>query len=317
MSGGPRRARGRVWGARRKVGPPQLPAADPPSLPPLPDSPPPPSPPPSFADALATAHAFITSLLPTPAAAAASDDDDDDDGHWLAARCFPRRLPAAPAAAAPHDVLAVGSRALPIARARIHIYDFAVFADTAALPASAAAPTLRAHAPSSPEFGRALRSADDVPMSLVVRIARNIPVPLMRAEYHRILSRRIRQVGGDPDDAALATVVSHFRSDALPPSARVGIGSVRKGTLIEFRRGPGGSLAASADGVPVVTVTSPHLAAAVFDIYVGDEPACPAARETACTGAAAVVGGAARPPRIDGAGLVCERGAACAAARLD
>jgi hypothetical protein len=155
-------------------------------------------------------------------------------------------------------------------------------------------------------------------MALVVRIARNIPVPLMRAEYARILGRRIKRVGGSPSDAALATVVSHFRMDALPPSARVGIGSVRKGTLIEFRRGPGGTLAASADGVPIVAVTSPALAAAVFDIYVGDEPACPAAREAACAGAAAVVAGGG-VPAVDGRGLVCVRGGGgrCEGAKLD
>lgn len=123
------------------------------------------------------------------------------------------------------------------------------------------------------------------------------------------------RVGGDPSDAALKAVVSHFRSDALPPSARAGIGLVRKGTIIAFTRGPGGALTATADGHHVVSVNSQALTEAVFDIYLGDEPACPSAQAVACTGAAAVLAGAPRPPRVNGGGLVCERGGC--AARLD
>ena len=143
------------------------------------------------------------------------------------------------------------------------------------------------------------------------------PTRTQRAEYARILGRRIVRVGGDPSDAALRAVISHFRSDALPPCARAGpgAGAIKKGTIIEFRRGPGGALTASANGHHIVSVASPALTEAVFDIYLGDEPACPSAQEAARAGAAAVVAGAPRPPRVDGGSLVCERGGC--AARLD
>ena len=127
-----------------------------------------------LADALSAASAFVAGLLGTGSTSA--DASDDEDAHdWLAARCFPRRLHGS---GAPQDLLTVGSRRFPLGIS-VHVYDFALLADADALRASAAAPTLRAHASATPEFGRALRSADDVPMTLVVRIARTLPVPLM------------------------------------------------------------------------------------------------------------------------------------------
>jgi len=198
-------------------------------------------------------------------------------------------------------------------RVNLNIYDFGVYIDPGALRASSCAAALAASPPAAPAFGRALRSADDVPMTLAVRLRHTLPVPMLRSEYRRILGRRVARVGGSPSDAALDRMISHFRADALPPGARAGRGSVKMGTVLEFVRGPGGSLAASADGVPIVRVESPALAAAVFDIYVGDMPVSPEAKLEACAAAAALVAGTERPPRRAGA-LVCAGGDAAAAA---
>ena len=47
---------------------------------------------------------------------------------------------------------------------------------------------------------------------------------------------------------------------------------MRKGTVLTFRRDPGGQLSAAANALPLVTVRSSPLAAAVFDIYFGEQP---------------------------------------------
>jgi len=120
-------------------------------------------------------------------------------------------------------------------------------------------------------------------------------------------------------------MLSHFRSDALPPSARhsggilngfgslaglMGFGGIKgvhdqgksknagalaKGAVIEFHRSPGGKLTASVDGAHVATVdNSVLLAAAVFDLYIGAQPVCGAARASAHEAVAAwVIGGGA------------------------
>jgi hypothetical protein len=234
------------------------------------------------------------------------------DAAWRETRCFPSRIapppsgsgkgevggssgPAPPRGPATHRLAAVGTRAFTLWGASLRIYDFAVYV---APDAAAASPALVANAsPSSCSaaapggggddpalaFSRALRSADDVPKTLVVRTRRALPLPLMKAEYARILSRRITAVGGSPDDAALAEVIGLFRADVLPPSARGPAGMVRAGTVLEFGRAPGGRLSIALDGHPVGEVESRALSSAVLDIYLGlDLPACPAAARAGC-----------------------------------
>jgi len=73
---------------------------------------------------------------------------------------------------------------------------------------------------------------------------------------------------------------------------------VRKGTVLTFRRDPGGQLSAAANALPLVTVRSAPLAAAVFDIYFGEQPVSKRAkrvrRRAARAAAPAAVG--RRPP---------------------
>ena len=54
-------------------------------------------------------------------------------------------------------------------------------------------------------------------------------------------------------------------------------GSIRKGSVITFtREGPEGRVTASAGGRQLASVRSPDLAAALFDLYLGDQVCCSA-----------------------------------------
>ena len=48
-------------------------------------------------------------------------------------------------------------------------------------------------------------------MALMVRASRNLPIVLLAKEYERILKRRLRVVGGLPDDPALHAMLENFR----------------------------------------------------------------------------------------------------------
>lgn len=74
--------------------------------------------------------------------------------------------------------------------------------------------------------------------------------------------------------------MAYFDAAALPPSVTRN-GCIRKGTTLHFARSRRGALTATADGRPLTTVTSPKLCAAVFDLYLGDEPVCRKARAEA------------------------------------
>lgn len=44
-----------------------------------------------------------------------------------------------------------------------------------------------------------------------VRASRSLPLRLMAAEYEHILKRRLKRVGGSPDDPALTQLLEHFK----------------------------------------------------------------------------------------------------------
>ena len=48
-------------------------------------------------------------------------------------------------------------------------------------------------------------------------------------------------------------------------------GSIQRGSVITFVRGQEGRVTASAGGVELASVHSPHLAAALFDLYIGEQ----------------------------------------------
>lgn len=127
---------------------------------------------------------------------------------------------------------------------------------------------------------RVRAATPQVEMSVCVRTARDLPLLMLRAEYTRILRRRMNAVGGSPDDAALRALLSYFRASALPQAA-TRRGCVRRGTVMQFSRARSGHLCATANGAPVATVHSPKLCEAVFDLYLGDAPVCGEAKAQA------------------------------------
>lgn len=157
---------------------------------------------------------------------------------------------------------------------RVKIYDFAMYMDGKQARESRVAEQYKGRQKAGPPdalFYQKLRSADDVEMALMVRASRNLPIRLLAGEYERILKRRLAAVGGRPDDAALAEMVTCFREEALPEAIKAGA-SVRKGTVLVFTRDQAGNLTARADDHDLITVRSRPLCHAVFDLYVGDQP---------------------------------------------
>jgi hypothetical protein len=126
---------------------------------------------------------------------------------------------------------------------------------------------------SSASLAARVRGDARVEMSLLVRPARDLPLLLLRSEYKRILQKRIKALGGDPSDTALATMMGFFSADALPAGS-TRRGCFRKDSTLHICRSRGGRLTAAVDGTHLATVESAALCAAVFDLYLGDAPVC-------------------------------------------
>lgn len=165
---------------------------------------------------------------------------------------------------------------------KVRIYDFAVYIHPEQARLSSLAkknvrpPALSQHA----QFCKSLRSSEDIDMSLMVRAARNLPIKLLAKEYERILRRRIQKVGGSQTDKALALMIKSFDETSLPDSIKQG-GSVKKGTLLTFTKQGPGKMTARANGLELMSVESPKLCQAVFDLYLGDQPVSKESRQAA------------------------------------
>mmetsp|Transcript_33797 Transcript_33797/g.84752 ORF Transcript_33797/g.84752 Transcript_33797/m.84752 type:complete len:349 (-) Transcript_33797:44-1090(-) len=159
----------------------------------------------------------------------------------------------------------------------IKIYDFALYVDKEQARKSQLSRRYRHVGEFSAlrddrAFYSDLRSSPDIHMSLLVRTNHVLPIGVMAREYERILRKRITLVGGDRQDPHLNTMLDCFKEANLPDHVKWGPGSVRKGTLLTFRRTPGGGLAACANHEELGAVPSQQVAAALFDLYLGDNP---------------------------------------------
>lgn len=168
---------------------------------------------------------------------------------------------------------------------KVRIYDFAVYVDPAqARKALGQGQGWRrgARARKQQQLGMAdqLKAHPGVPMSLTIRAARNLPLPMLSDEFERILQRRHEKVGGASDDPALREVLSYFSRERLP-SAVVQGDAVRKGASITFSRSPGGELITQAGGAMVGRVVSPKVCEALFDLYLGEQPVSKRAKAAA------------------------------------
>ena len=158
------------------------------------------------------------------------------------------------------------------------------------------------------QFCKSLRSTDDIDMSLMVRASRNLPIKLLAKEYERILKRRIQKVGGSQTDTALTLMLNSFDEKALPDNIKQG-GSVKKGTLLTFTKQGSGTMTARANGQQLLTVESPKLCQAVFDLYLGDQPVSKESRQAAGDAVMGMIGKIPYHSPAD-KGL-CEQGNTC------
>ncbi|GFR44649.1 hypothetical protein Agub_g5939 [Astrephomene gubernaculifera] len=108
---------------------------------------------------------------------------------------------------------------------RVKIYDFAIYANPVGSAAATAVAALAASRASidNNSTGSGWSPADalvpsscPVDVSLTIRACRNLPLPLLRQEFERILLRRHQMAGGRADDPALQELLSYFSRDKLP-----------------------------------------------------------------------------------------------------
>lgn len=183
-------------------------------------------------------------------------------------------------------------KAEPSSLLRVKLYDFAVYMDGHQIQQSALSRRAKRRQGSEPDaaFFKALRSSDDVSMSLMVRAARNLPIPILAKEYERILKRRLQIVGGSANDAALHSMLECFKKERLPSGVIDG-NSVRKGAVLTFTKDTEGHLTAKANNDELLTVRSPKLGQAIFDLYLGDNPVSRKAKLTAGQAASELMAG--------------------------
>jgi hypothetical protein len=180
-----------------------------------------------------------------------------------------------------HQLLATGKKIwgagffLPLAE----IYSFAVYINTEQasklletyVDSKTANTANKNKAP--PQILDTVKSSPGVELSLVVQISRNLPLGIMTGEYERILKRRLKAAGADPNDPALTSVITAFRKSLPERLLTKRGGFLKKGTKLVFTKEDGGRrLTANAGGEVLRSVESRQLCSAVFDLYVGSNP---------------------------------------------
>jgi len=180
-----------------------------------------------------------------------------------------------------HQLLATGKKIwgagffLPLAE----IYSFAVYINTEQasklletyVDSNTANTANKNKAP--PQILDTVKSSPGVELSLVVQISRNLPLGIMTGEYERILKRRLKAAGADPNDPALTSVITAFRKSLPERLLTKRGGFLKKGTKLVFTKGEGGRrLTANAGGEVLRSVESRQLCSAVFDLYIGSNP---------------------------------------------
>lgn len=114
---------------------------------------------------------------------------------------------------------------------------------------------------------------------------------------------RLKAVGGDPKDAALQQMLDSFKHERIPKDLLDG-GSVRKGTVMTFTKDQQGGVIARANDHELATVQSPKLAAAIFDIYLGEPCVSKESRLAAGKGVVNMMAGTHSSPSVRG---LCNR----------
>lgn len=159
--------------------------------------------------------------------------------------------------------------------------------------------------PDSGILDAVVRGPQAADMSLVMVTARRLPLETVGREVGSLLQRRLRKVGGSPQDPALGEMLEGFaREDTLPPECLAGGGLLQKKSCVTFTR-RGGNLSTSiagADGgaVTVSVARSPDVCAAFFDTYLGSDPVHAGARRQAASVAHELLHRGTPSPRAGG-----------------
>jgi hypothetical protein len=256
---------------------------------------------------------FPLVLLPAPAptkfaSSSALEEEEQHDND-----------PPPPPPPAPQRLLATGTRSWGTGAwwdgrslMRVRIYDFALYADEARLGAATAAPP-RHPAPLLPDALAVSPALSDVPATILLRAARDIPLSRLAEEYERILRRRVAAAADDAlpsseHEPALRGLLDAFRDPSRLPASALRLAgaadepSVVRGASLTFERLPGGRVLArcispasgedadvaassSSSSSDIVTtladVTSPTLCRALFGLYLADQPVSAKAKEEA------------------------------------
>jgi hypothetical protein len=97
---------------------------------------------------------------------------------------------------------------------------------------------------------RNLLSNPSVPMSIVLRAARDIPLPLLQSEMKNVLQRRLARIGVPGPTPGLQQLLDCFSERALPEGLRRGASHVRAGAAMVFTRTAAGALLCAALPAP-------------------------------------------------------------------
>lgn len=164
---------------------------------------------------------------------------------------------------------------------RVKVYEFAIYIDRQQAQVSEISKVLKRRglkALSGTDFYRKLRSSRDIDMSLMLKASRTLPLKAVSSEYEKILKRRLELVGGNSSDPALTCFISSLEDQNIPSRLKTEDGCVKKGTIITFKKYKDGHLKTFADDVELGEVQSSKLCAALFDLYLGDQPVSKSAK---------------------------------------
>ena len=114
---------------------------------------------------------------------------------------------------------------------------------------------------------------DDIPVTLLMKFSRPLPIDRIRDEYRGVLERRMQKLNGDPDDPQLLSLIKTLAKRDIPSSTWISGDNYSKGTEMAFTRYPGGKLVGTINGQQVVNFSNNEkLCDAFFDVYLGSHP---------------------------------------------
>lgn len=180
-----------------------------------------------------------------------------------------------PPAMSAHDrqVLAgVGVRGKNLMVKSLSIYAFGLYVEPAVLRAELGekyAGIPPAQLKVSDEFFKDLLSRE---LGMTVRLVvhyKGLSRDMVRKAFETSLKNRLRKYGGGDDEPGLLAFSRHFSQPM----------EISRGTIIDVRWQKGGCLSMSVSGKAMDTIVSAKLCRAFFDLYIGEPPVSPRAKQ--------------------------------------